>query len=114
MQKKEGKWHPSRVLAAIGKIGYNPVSAILDIADNSVSAKCTYLSININPKTDNVNGGRRTVIDSITISDNGNGMTEAGIDNAISLGSSEKYYHSGTLSKFGIGLKSAASSLSPL
>ena len=58
-----------------------------------------------------VNGSRRTVINSFTISDNGSGMDEAGIDNALCMGSDTNYYSEGTLSKFGLGLKSASSSL---
>ena len=38
-------------------------------------------------------------------------MDEAGLDNALTLGSSAQLYHTNTLSKFGMGLKSAASSL---
>jgi hypothetical protein len=109
---KRGNWNPARVLEALGRIGYNPTSAILDIVDNSISAKCETISININAiKVESYNGGKRTVIDSIIISDDGIGMDEEGIDNALSLGSSTDYYDAGTLSKFGLGLKSAASSL---
>lgn len=110
---KNGKWNPSRVLAALGKIGYHPVSAILDIADNSVSAHATEIAIKIEYSKENKTGkGRRkTVIDSIAIIDNGRGLNEDGVDNALSLGSSSDYYDEGTLSKFGMGLKSASSSL---
>ena len=56
-------------------------------------------------------GRRRAVLKSLVIVDNGCGMDEAGLDNALTLGSSAQLYHTNTLSKFGMGLKSAASSL---
>ena len=38
-------------------------------------------------------------------------MDEEGLDNALTLGSSAERYSENTLSKFGMGLKTAASSL---
>jgi len=111
MIEKQGKWDPSRVLEAVGAIGYRPSSALLDICDNSVSNGATYVSISINAVKISTDGGPRTVVSNFTISDNGFGMDEAGIDNALSLGSSTDSYTNGTLSKFGMGLKSASSSL---
>ena len=35
---KKGKWNAARVYDALGKIGYSPASALLDMVDNSVSA----------------------------------------------------------------------------
>ncbi|MBK6709675.1 MAG: ATP-binding protein [Chloroflexi bacterium] len=110
---KEGSWNAGRVLSALGRIGYHPVSALLDIADNSVSANASKVSISI--ETTRGKGGKRgksrAVISSFSVYDNGLGMNEEGIHNAFTLGSSTKYYVEGTLSKFGMGLKSAAFSL---
>ena len=111
--KKIGGMNAARVLAALGRIGYHPVSAVLDIVDNSISAEADTIAINIKliQEKGEGRGRRRTLIDSFSIVDNGKGMNEDGIHNALSLGSSEEYYHEGTLSKFGLGLKSASSSL---
>ena len=115
MSIKEGAWDPGRVFQALGRIGYDPVSAILDLVDNSVSASATSIVIKVNAesekRTEGQRGRTRAVLKSLVIVDNGCGMDEAGLDNALTLGSSAQLYHAETLSKFGMGLKSAASSL---
>ncbi|MBP3955359.1 ATP-binding protein [Gemmata sp. G18] len=104
--------NPGRLLSAFGHIGYNPVSALLDIGDNSVSAQATSIAIKVDTENQQGAAGRpKAVLKAFTIVDNGTGMDEAGIDNALSLGSSPQAYHEYTLSKFGLGLKSAAASL---
>jgi len=109
---RKGGWNPARVLAALGKIGYDPVSAVLDIADNSVSHGAEHIDVSILvTKRSEGRGCSKAIVDTIVIKDDGRGMNEELLDNALSLGSSEKYYSLGTLSKFGLGLKSAASSL---
>jgi len=112
-QKKEGSWDAGRVLQALGRIGYHPVYALLDIADNSLSAEATQIAINIvtTGDPDQEKGGPRAILSSFSVVDNGFGMNEAGLANALTLGSSESYYTEGTLAKFGLGLKSAAFSL---
>lgn len=111
--KKSGQWNPARIFDALGRIGYNPVSALLDMCDNSVSAGADSINIavNLTQSAHSDSNRKKAIIDSFVISDNGIGMNEAEIDNALTFGSSETYYAAGTLSKFGLGLKSAASSL---
>ena len=111
--QKKGRSDAARLIEAIGQIGYKPVDALLDIADNSVSAGASHVAIRLTLAQDDREGpGRKkAVVESFTILDDGRGMDEAGLDNALALGSSSDYYESGTLSKFGLGLKSAASSL---
>ena len=115
MSIKEGSWDAGRVLQALGCIGYDPVSAILDLVDNSVSASATSIIVKVDTESEERTAGqrgrRRAVLKSLVIVDNGCGMDEAGLDNALTLGSSAEQYHRDTLSKFGMGLKSAASSL---
>ena len=115
MSIKEGAWDAGRVLQALGRIGYDPVSAILDLVDNSVSASATSVVIKVNTESeeraDGQRGRLRAILKSLVIVDNGRGMDEKGLDNALTLGSSAQLYHAETLSKFGMGLKSAASSL---
>jgi hypothetical protein len=105
-------WNPSRVLSAIGRIGYHPVSALLDMTDNSVSARASKVAIAVETERQKGGPGRpKAVLRAFTIADNGSGMDVKGLDNALSLGSSPQDYHEYTLSKFGMGLKSAAASL---
>lgn len=109
--RKKGNWNPGRVFCALGRIGYNPVSALLDIVDNSVSAGADLVTVGLTLERVRVNHGSRVQITSFSIADNGRGMDESGIDNALMLGSSPEGYEAATLSKFGLGLKSAAASL---
>ena len=115
MSIKEGAWDAGRVLQALGRIGYDPVSAILDIVDNSVSASATSIVIKVNTgseeQAEGQRGRPRAILKSLVIVDNGCGMDEKGLDNALTLGSSAQLYQAETLSKFGMRLKSAAASL---
>ena len=112
---KEGTWDAARVFQALGRIGYDPVSAILDIVDNSVSVGATNVTVNVNQESEKLQEGQRgrprAKLKSFIITDNGCGMDENGLANALKLGSSPQQYSEHTLSKFGMGLKSAASSL---
>ena len=105
--------NPNRIINSLQRYYTNPANALLDICDNSVSAGATKIRICINlvRKPPNGSGKTKAIIDSFQIIDNGKGMSEDGLDNALTLGSSESFYSEGTLSKFGLGLKSAASSL---
>ena len=115
MDIKEGSWDAGRVFQALGRIGYDPVYAILDLVDNSVSASATSVVIKAKTESEERTKGQRgrprAILKSLVIVDNGCGMDEQGLDNALTLGSSAQLYHAKTLSKFGMGLKSAASSL---
>lgn len=110
---REGKWNPARVIKALGRIGYNPVSAILDIVDNSVSNGARSVQINILTESEEREGRgrRRTAVKCVIISDDGYGMTPERLEDAIALGASDELYGEATLSKFGMGLKSASASL---
>lgn len=110
--RKSGKVNYSRLFKAIGRIGYDPVSAILDIVDNSVSADATRIGVCLHlTAQDKSKNLRKATISAFEILDNGCGMDENGLDNAICLGSDQRLYSEGTLSKFGLGLKSASASL---
>lgn len=111
----DGNWDASRVFQALGRIGYDPVSAILDIVDNSVSAGATSVGINLNQESEKRKEGQRgrlrAILKSLVVVDNGCGMDENGLANALTLGSTPHNYSEHTLSKFGMGLKTATSSL---
>lgn len=98
-----------RICEAISKIGYKPSSAILDIVDNSVVAEAKNIVVRLfMKKGKNLNNIQN--IDKIQIVDSGTGMDDAGIEKALQLGS-EVTYGENSLSKYGLGLKSAGFSL---
>lgn len=115
MPRKKGNLNAGRLFQALGRIGYHPVTALLDLVDNSVSAGATSVIINVGEKSkeriEGQKGRSRAVLQSFTIIDNGCGMDEDGLDNALTLGSSSLLYDDNTFSKFGMGLKTASSSL---
>lgn len=115
IKEREGTWDAGRVFQALGRIGYDPVSALLDLVDNSVSVSATNIAINVKTEQKERKEGRRgrprAILKSFVIADNGCGMDEEGLANALTLGSSTKLYDEHTLSKFGMGLKTATASL---
>ncbi|WP_028890813.1 ATP-binding protein [Tenacibaculum sp. 47A_GOM-205m] len=98
-----------RICEAISKIGYNPSSAIMDIIDNSFMAGAKNISIKIYLKEGmNINNIKN--IEKIYVIDDGKGMNDEGITKALELGSDVEYGNN-SLSKYGLGLKSAGFSL---
>ena len=86
-----------RLLAGIRNMGYTFESAILDIVDNSVTAKAKNIHILIQ--------GENKVdskIEKVIICDDGKGMNCDEVFNALELGSPESVYHDNSLSKYGI------------
>ena len=96
-----------RVCDGLGKIGYTPASAITDIADNAVQASASNIWINIIPEQAAPTTRKNNVKEYLII-DDGNGMNFDMMKEAIALGSSEEHYPDHSLSKFGLGLKSAS------
>ncbi len=94
------------MLTALGHIGYTPVSAIFDIVDNAVTAEATAVDIRFDLEPDMADN-RRNNVRRYLIADNGWGMDRPGLENALTLGSSITT-QADSLSKFGMGLKSAA------
>lgn len=106
--KKTRKMNAGRVLFGISRIGYTPASAICDIIDNSVSAKAENIRVFIKKKNKNFNLNKKDNVEEYLIIDDGKGMSGAALENALDLGSSDLLYAQDTLSKFGLGLKSAS------
>lgn len=81
-------------------IGYNFSSALADIIDNSISAFAKNIKIISNPDIDPY----------LVIFDDGIGMNENELDNAMTLGSNRDYRPDSNieLGRFGLGLKSAS------
>lgn len=112
MNIKEGTWNAGHVFQALSRIGYEPVSALLEFVDNSISARATRVVVKVNEEQEEGKRGRPpTVLKSFVVADNGGGMDEEGIHNALTLGSSTESDDEHTLSKFGMGLKTATASL---
>lgn len=101
--------NPDRVCEGISKIGYTPSSALMDIVDNSIAAGATKVLIQLDIKEGATLQSKSSVA-RFRIIDNGSGMDEARIKTALDIGSMVDY-PSGSLSKFGLGLKSAGFSL---
>lgn len=84
-------------------MGYSLESAIADIVDNSITAKATEIDIKFPVSPDDV---------CIAICDNGNGMTQEELFDAMKYGSTlkGKKRSDDDLGRFGMGLKSASHS----
>ena len=109
MEKISVPMNAVRVCNAISRIGYEPHSALMDIIDNSVAAD----ALNIRIIIDLVDGktlNQRNNVMRYRIIDDGKGMNDTGIQNAFKLGSDANYKEN-SLSKYGMGLKSAGFSL---
>lgn len=88
----------SRLFGSLRDIGYDLPAAVADLADNSLDADASTVEIDL------AHRGERSWL---RIADDGMGMTESELDEAMRLGSSRAY--SGTdLGKYGLGLKTAS------
>ena len=95
---------PPRALAMLESIrglGYNTGSALADIIDNSISASATEVEVHFN-----WNGSESW----ISVLDNGTGMTDAELENAMRLGDKNPLTERSPddLGRFGMGLKTAS------
>lgn len=97
-----------RLLFGLSRIGYTTSSAICDIIDNSIRAKATKIDVLITKEREDLSDAKKNNVKQYIIIDNGSGMNQDGLLNALKLGSSDEDYEQSSLSKFGLGLKSAA------
>ena len=90
---------PERVMEGLRDTGYNFNTALADIIDNSIAAEATRIDITIdlNPKEELT----------VYVADNGTGMDEEGLKNAMRYGSKQREDPS-SLGKFGLGLKTGS------
>lgn len=100
--------NPGRVLYGLSRIGYTPESAVCDIIDNGVTAGAKNVDVLIRKREVQGRDTLRNNVLEYLIIDDGKGMNAANIENALTLGASEINYEPHSLSKFGLGLKSAA------
>jgi hypothetical protein len=87
-----------RLTGSLRDIGYDFQSALADVIDNSVTAGASRVDVDI------VFRGRRSYV---AISDNGTGMTERELHEALRFGS-RRDYEIGELGRYGLGLKTAS------
>src|SRR5437773_245526 len=87
-----------RLVHSLRDIGYDLASAVADLVDNSIAAGATVVRV------DTHFAGANSWI---RISDNGTGMTEKRLTEAMRFGTRREYGQE-QLVKFGLGLKSAS------
>jgi len=90
-----------QLINGIRSMGYTFSTALADIVDNSITAKATYIDVIFEP------------LDSmpyLCILDNGDGMTEKELENAMTFGTNrdDRVYSFDDLGRFGLGLKTAS------
>jgi Histidine kinase-, DNA gyrase B-, and HSP90-like ATPase len=88
----------ARLMTSLRDIGYDLPSAIADLIDNSIDAGATTVQITV---------GRTGGASFIRIADDGCGMTDKVLDEAMRYGS-RRAYEATDLGKFGLGLKTAS------
>lgn len=91
-----------RLIFGLRDTGYNVKTAAADIIDNSIAAKADKINVEIVLRND----GRKIVY----FGDNGEGMDAQGVFNAMRYGAAERE-NPESLGKFGLGLKTASSSV---
>ncbi|CAN7467738.1 ATP-binding protein [Paraburkholderia hospita] len=108
-QTKKLDIHAARLCQAIARIGYEPQIALMDIVDNAVTARASTIRISLFLAPGKTLKNRNSVR-KYQVVDDGAGMTEAEVTAAFALGSNGNYAKK-SLSKYGMGLKSAGLSL---
>jgi hypothetical protein len=88
----------ARLTESLRDIGYDFPTAVADVVDNSISANATRVEIEI------AFAGEES---SVSIADDGTGMTASGLLEALRYGSRRDYGH-GDLGRYGLGLKTAS------
>lgn len=93
-----------RIAHAIAAFPYDPLTAVMDILDNSVENGASGISVSFLTK------GK--AIERIVLSDNGSGVSDEILDEVLRAGSrTEHLYRTTSLSRFGVGLKGAGFAL---
>lgn len=92
---------PSSLIESLRSVGYSLPTAIADIIDNSIAAKASEIKIHFNWSGSN---------SSVCILDNGKGMTESELHEAMRPGSQSplESRSQSDLGRFGLGLKTAS------
>jgi hypothetical protein len=91
-----------RTTEALRELGYDSYASVLDLIDNCIDAQATQVDVKVSEQKGDI---------IISIDDNGIGMDESTLDEALRLGS-DTDRESGDLGKFGLGLVTASIGLS--
>lgn len=94
-----------KLINSLRSTGYSNIAAICDIIDNSLDAGATEILVALIPEKDSKD------IQSIIIGDNGQGMDEHVLDEALKLGSDTQKDPDEHLGMYGMGLITASLSL---
>src|SRR5687767_4089321 len=89
----------ARIVEGLRDTGYDFNAAMADVVDNSIAASASRVEITLNLSTI----GELF----ISVGDNGIGMSEGELENAMKYGSSARH-NKASLGKFGLGLKTAS------
>ncbi len=92
--------HPSRLVKILSSVGHSLPSAVADLVDNAISVDATHIAITFGRP----DGGHGRWM---SIADNGTGMDQAKLAEAMRIGS-ESDYAGNSLGKYGYGLKGAS------
>ena len=109
MKKVDVPTKPGRLINAVANMGYDPEVALCDLIDNCIDAQASNIDVVLEKESQEEEGLPAT-IGAYIIADDGIGMDEQTLIGAFTLGT-ERDYPSGSLGKFGLGLKSAGLSL---
>lgn len=92
----------ARTIEGLRDTGYEPADALEDIIDNCIAADATRIVVRVwmGPEGSPV----------VTIADNGSGMDESGLLNAMTYGAAVRASKA-SLGKFGLGLKTASTAM---
>ncbi len=91
-----------RLVDSLRHLGYGNYEALADLVDNSIDADAQIISVSVQSKNNQPQ---------ISIADNGKGMSEAVLDQAMRLGSITQRDLNSDLGKFGMGLVTASLSI---
>jgi hypothetical protein len=91
-----------RLVESLRHLGYGNYEAVADIVDNAIDADAQRINIKIQSKNNQYQ---------ISVSDNGRGMNEVILDQAMRLGSLVQRDANSDLGKFGMGLVTASLSI---
>lgn len=101
-QYKSNHPNAAKLISSLRNTGYDSYAAVEDIIDNSIDAQARTVKIVVENEKKDLR---------ITIADNGSGMDEAVLDEALKLGSLTDKDEVSDLGKFGMGLCTASISM---
>ncbi len=99
---KDNAPNPAKLINSLRFLGYDNNSALADICDNSWDAGANQVSVIVDGKQDEL---------VIALADNGSGMNEEALDQALRLGSLVDHNPASDLGKYGMGLVTASLSI---